>query len=242
MIDRTPPVDTHPALRAGVDALLALEPDYDVDAGAQRFEHALRSGPASTPGISPRGRLAIVTVVVAVVGAGLFGAWPSELPSTPTTGFGALAGAPPPVTPPPVRTDAVAIVAQSDPPRASTPVAEPAKIATKPRRSRTRASSERAVVPAEPDDTLAREMALLDTTRRQIVSGKASSASATIEVARTSLARLRFDEEWDALEILALAGRGELARAESRASAFLAAHPNGRFNASIEAALERARR
>lgn len=246
MIDRAPPPDSHPALRAGVDALLALEPGYDVEAGAQRFEHTIGSTGPNGSRFGARARLVIVTAVV-VVAAAVLGTRPSAPARAVAPGLTSIARV---VTPPPVaaRADAVAIAAPVE--RRANAVETPSmpadpKADAKPRRTRARVRAQPDAMPTETapveDDSLAREMALLDSTRRQIVGGEASSARETIALARSTLARLRFDEEWDALEILALAGAGELSRAESRASAFLVAHPNGRFNASIEAALDRAR-
>ncbi len=244
MNDRAPPVDSHPALRTGVDALLALEPDYDVDAGVQRFERAVGSGSATTSRFGARARLVIVTAVV-VAAAAVIGTRTREPAHALAPGLSSLAPVARPVAPPP---EAIAIAAPveigSDAVERAPPPAEP-KATPKPRRARAPVAAQPDAPPedvAPADDSLAREMALLDEARRQLVGGEASSARKTIASARSTLTRLRFDEEWDALEILALAGAGELSRAESRASAFLVAHPNGRFNASIEAALARARK
>lgn len=245
MIDRAPPVDSHPALRTGVDALLALEPDYDVDAGVQRFQRTVGDGTATASRFGARARLVIVAAVV-VAAAAVIGARSRVPAQALAPGLSALPPVALPVAPPP---ESIAIAAPVEirnvaVERASPP-AEP-KATPKPRRARAPAAPQpdaptEATAPAD-DDSLAREMALLDEARRHLVGGEAIAARKTIASARSELARLRFDEEWDALEILALAGAGELARAESRASAFLVAHPNGRFNASIEAALARARK
>jgi hypothetical protein len=248
MIDRQPPADSHPALRRGVDALLALEPDYDVDAGAQRFERGLGRGAAQAPGLATRTRLVIVTAVVAIAGAAIVGMRAPEQPRTLAPALASMPSAPSvePTPPAPIDDGAIAIAEPVEPPIAvaNAPLVAASKT-SKPARARARAQTQPEIVAAEPaptaDDTLAREMALLDTTRKHLVARKAEAARETIAVARTTLTRLRFDEEWEALEILALAGAGELTRAESRASVFLVAHPNGRFNASIEAALARAR-
>jgi hypothetical protein len=248
MIDRQPPADSHPALRRGVDALLALEPDYDVDAGAQRFERGLGNGTAQAPGLAARTRLVIVTAVVVLAGAAVVGMRAAEQPRTLAPVLASMPSAPSvePALSAPIDDRAVAIAEPVELPIAvATAPLVAAPKSSKPARARARAQTQPETVAAEPaptdDDTLVREMALLDTARKHLVAGKAEAARETIAVARTTLTRLRFDEEWEALEILALAGAGELGRAEARASAFLVAHPNGRFNASIERALDRAR-
>ncbi|MBC8073755.1 MAG: hypothetical protein IAG13_35875 [Deltaproteobacteria bacterium] len=239
------PIDSHPVLRAGVDALRSLEPDYDVEAGLQRFEHAVGSDSAPAP---VRKRFAIVTAAVVLAAAALVGARASESSRSLAPGLVSLtpvASAPPVDLPASAPLEPIVTPVERTRTMETAMLAAEAKVASKPRRARASAPArpEPQAVDAAPaaDDSLAREMALLDKTRREVVAGEANTARETIARARTTLARLRFDEEWDALEILALADAGELTQAEARASAFLVAHPNGRFDDSIERALVRAR-
>ena len=201
MIDRQPPADSHPALRRGVDALLALEPDYDVDAGAQRFERGLGRGPAQSPGLAARTRLVIVTAVVMIAGAAIVGMRAPEQPRTLAPMLASMPSAPFVEPPPsaPIDDGVIAIAEPVEPPIAV--ATAPLVKASKPRpRARARPQSEAVAAGAPPtdDDSLMREMALLDTTRKQLVAGKRSLAPHSRACASTRSGKHSRSSRWPA--------------------------------------------
>ena len=245
---RTDPA-ADPSLRAGLEALAALEPNYDAVAGVQRFEAALVAAPRWTG----RAKLAVVTTVaVVLVGAAGLAARSSARPAAEAHASASLdplveAAQLDPLTPALAATVQVVGPATPKPPQ---PLAsgvadqpESRSPAVRPKRNPPRAQPE---VPGRPaksvplDDVLTREMRLLNATRRQLAE-QPQSALWAIADARETISPLRFDEEWDALEILALAGADRLEEAERRAESFTSQHRNGRFDSSIASALDEAR-
>ena len=105
-----------------------------------------------------------------------------------------------------------------------------------PRRKQAKTDAETPEDSGADPDPLLREMKLLNATRKHVAARRHGEALAAITRAR-ALPKRRFGEEWEALEILALAGAGRLQRARALAEPYLARHRGGRFNASIERAV-----
>lgn len=252
-----PPTANDAPLREGIDALRDLDPDYDVASGVARFEASLGATPRAPAAGSLRS-LRIVTALViiagAVVGTAAVVASTGRDPEPIAT---RAVEAPTPVAaevepdarpaPPPAPAEPVALAGTPSPALADAPAVAPTgpepapNPARGPTRPRTRPSatppSNDAPDESDADDSLAREMALLNAARKQVGAGEAGTALGSITTARASFPALHFDEEWDALEILALAGAGRLDDARRLARPFLAGHTGGRFNASIERAI-----
>lgn len=318
MTEAPPPARADPRapapLREGLDALAALDPEYDVTAGLGRFEATLAEQGGGPPGGGTPKRVAWVVAAVLVVGgaaavARYSGTDAGEVsrtgePRSPTrleaagerppdeplevSRVESSTAVPGPIRAPGRERTSKAATSSTAAMHAMTPAAEPSAVepfAAEPSAAgkrddphpRKRAEGSRrgstpgsrgsssgsaesgasaggspaggASAGASPagassvgDDALAREMKLLNAARKHVAAGRHGAALGSIQVARRSIDPRHFDEEWDALEILALAGSGRLDRAERLASPFVVRHPQGRFNASIEQALERARR
>jgi hypothetical protein len=256
-----PPTANDAPLREGIDALRDLDPDYDVASGAARFEASLGATPKAPSGGSLRSlRIVTALLIVAgtVAGTAAVVAWMGrdpepiatravEAPTQPAAEVEPDARpAPPPApvvpialaaTPTPAPAEARAL-ASTEPKPAPAPVRGESRPRTRPHPGAPATpASDDAPAGADVDDALAREMALLNAARKQVGAGEARTALGSITTARASFPALRFDEEWDALEILALAGAGRLDDARRLARPFLAGHTGGRFNASIERAI-----
>lgn len=230
---------TPEALRRGLDALSAIDAPYDVAAGAARFEARLSGAPA--PVAATRGTgLAKVFVVVALVVLGAAAVMSLGREHNQPAEAKAVAAidveAPPEHEPPqpvvtPTPPEVPAVPAAPDPPSSEPPDEQPPEQVE-------RRKPKPAAVPEEepPEDPLMREMKLLNATRKHVAADRNADALTSIAEAR-ELPTRRFDEEWQALEILALAGAGKVDRARALAEPYLARHEGGRFNASIEKAL-----
>lgn len=232
---------TPEALRRGLGALSAIEAPYDVAAGAARFEAKLSGSPAPVAATRATGLAKLfVAVALVVLGAAALVSLggdrkqPAERKAVVAVEAEAPPGREPPkpvVTPTPPEIPAVP--AALDPPAMQPPEEKPPEQVE-------RRKPKPVPVPEEqpPEDPLMREMKLLNATRKHVAADRNADALTSIAEAR-ELPTRRFDEEWQALEILALAGAGKLDRARALAEPYLARHEGGRFNASIEQALGR---
>ncbi len=256
-------------LRQGLDALVELNPSYDVDAGLARFEGASAASAApSTGAVVLKIVVGSFLLVLGGIALAVITGEPDAVDSpavanvAPTTAnnpdAAELRGTDPRATNNPVpqphdadaqSSEAPAMLASTDP--VTDPVTDPAQDTAqdrgvvamrspqrRPRRGAQLTPSPTAApeAPAQADPLLA-EMQLLNATRKQVSAKRYRAALASVAAARELSVPRHFDEEWDALEILALAGSGHLEHAQRLATPYLERHARGRFNASIERAL-----
>lgn len=274
-----------PALRDGLDALAGLDPQYDVAAGAARFEATLGKGPPpSGPGTasgSVSGTPGLTLVIAAALVVGVGAAWwglagpgdgedaaataaadaphpgprevvaetsqeagedvePAPGPSEPDTIDSPAAAQPRPVErsldatkPPPVGdADSERAHRKGRTGRAAAPSAP----ASDPAKSRTAAATGDQADDGDADRFVA-EMKALNEARKHVKAGRGAAGLRAVSAARKAFPERRFDEEWQALEILSLAAAGRTADAQRLGDPYLHRHPGGRFNASIEHAI-----
>ncbi len=250
-------LSTSANLREGLDALAGLNPDYDVEAGLLRFEAASATGAAAAGGATLKLVLGSLLLVLATaVGGGLLLAGGNGAARSVAVAVAPVVDTQSPGRPaehssrvPEVgevsegsRIAAVPVEAKpSDQIKIEAPQVTPlpAVVASEPtpqRRPSGRVSRAPVPKPEGPEPLLA-EMQILNSTRKQVSSGHFTRALESIAAAHELEFPHHFGEEWEALEILALAGAGRLKDARKLATPYLSRHPRGRFNAPIERAL-----
>jgi len=223
------------ALVAAYEAETARD-EAQVEAALEKVSAQIGAGTgAAGAGLSLTAKVGIVGALVGVVGViGLLSKEPQPKPNTPAP---VVAAAPEPNEPevepePPIepqleqlaQPEPAAIepaVDEDEPPEPEESKATPDEPTRPAKKRRVRETPE----PADEDDSLVAELALLQRTRKALRDGRPSDALEAAAQHRREFPSGRLAEERDATEVSALCALGRADEARRKASAFERAHP-----------------
>ncbi len=247
-----------PALRDELAAAATLGVEYDVEAGAARFEATIAAAPLPPPTPDPAtesvaassasaGKISVWwwVGIVAVSAGGLVWALSSDPPPPPPAAEPAVTAqrtdpVPPETTAPPIPsspptdpdpTPTTDVPASTDA-EATAPAADPDR-APAPTSKRPRP---RPTPPGDDVDTLHAEMQATHAARQALRTDPAKALSLARQ-ADTDFPKGKFAQDRDGIEILALFALGRTEDAETKARRFLAAHPKATYADQIRQAL-----
>jgi len=231
-------------LRGGLAAFKAEAVDYDVAAGAARFEASL-GGPVATTTAAVTSKTALWVVVGVVVAAAAVAAWvlsgeSQEVPDPPT--FAALPSASDDLAP---REDAPAVVQaptldspleSADAPESESPSPATDPAQRSPSAKKTRTPAKPKTKPREPD-TLRAEMRATHAAKTKLAADP-SEALRLARAASKAYPQGVFAPEREGIIVLALFATGADDEAKRRAKSYLRRHPRGAHAERVRAALQ----
>lgn len=245
--------DLEPGLRGGLQALKAESVDYDVTAGAARFEASLGPAAATGTAAAATSKTLLWVVVGVVLAAAAVAAWALRGDSPEAQEYASLpvvSRDPAPGEDVPPTAAAVPALEQlqepasapdstqdAEPPSGAAEAREgeppPKKTARIPRKPKTKA-------PAEPHgpDTLRAEMRATHAAKTKL----AADPGEALRLARAASKAYPegvFGPERDGIIVLALFATGAVEEAERRAKSYLRRHPRGAHAQRIRAALQK---